>query len=808
MKNLIKILLITLFIAMTACSGSGPYKNVKDIQTAIENAMPGDTVFVANGEYKDFNFIFTGKGLADRPIVLAAETPGKVKLTGTSGVKIGGEYLTFSGFLFTNGHAPEMAVIDFKVDNQLLANHCRVTNCVVDNYNPGDRFYRDNWVQMFGKHNRVDHNTFVHKKNIGVVLSVRLVDERSQQNYHSIDHNFFGYRPRLGSNGGETIRVGVSSYSLSSSYTKIDKNMFYKCNGETEVTSIKSSDNYISNNTFFECEGSLVMRHGNRNIISGNYFLGNNKPHTGGLRLINSGHKVYNNYFYGVKGERFRSALAVMNGVPNSLLNRYFNAKDVQVFYNTFIDCDHIQFGVGSDYERTQIPENILLSKNIFVNKRQGHIYEVLDDMSGITFEKNVGIARRSFKAKGFMSIDPKLVINNNGLWVPGSDDLRFPSKGDLLKVEKDISGNPRDPKTTLGCVELENATSLKMMATMKNTGALWYNPKPELVKFSGGKVLKIKREENALPDAIAKSNPGDIIELTEAGEYFQTKTAFIKHPITIRVSAALKTKPVFIYKGDKSGFTFISIENGGSLNISGLAFDGDVENTEMPSMAIRTSQNPMIEHYRLFVENCDFTGFQYSRNNAFRAFKSTYADTIIFENCYFSKISGDAISLAGEREDKGIYNAEYVFLLNNIFDNVMGAALNFYRGGNDESTFGPFLTVDHCVFYNVNNKEQGSVLLLIGVQNADIKNSNFVGSGRGGRSIKFEESRWNHIKIHHCNIDNSGKVETFYPNSIGARMTRIKTRFSNPEKRDFRLMRGSPLLKKGSDNRSVGLLQ
>ena len=38
----------------------------------------------------------------------------------------------------------------------------------------------------------------------------------------------------------------------------------------------------------------------------------------------------------------------------------------------------------------------------------------------------------------------------------------------------------------------------------------------------------------------------------------------------------------------------------------------------------------------------------------------------------------------------------------NNTLTDVQGAALRLYRGGKDESTFGPFLEVDHNVFDNV----------------------------------------------------------------------------------------------------------
>jgi len=75
-------------------------------------------------------------------------------------------------------------------------------------------------------------------------------------------------------------------------------------------------------------------------------------------------------------------------------------------------------------------------------------------------------------------------------------------------------------------------------------------------------------------------------------------------------------------------------------------------------------------------------------------------------------------------------FNAEYVILKNNIYSNIEGTALNLYRGGTDESTFGPFLEVDHCVFDNVGNGKRNkskTSIALYGVQVIDIKNNIFT---------------------------------------------------------------------------------
>lgn len=292
--------------------------------------------------------------------------------------------------VFTDGSTPNEAVIVFRNEKNEVANNCRVTNCVIDGFNPPNRFDKQDWVHIYGKNNRVDHCYFGGKLNSGVTLVVKLNDKKNRENYHRIDHNYFGERQRLGSNGGETLRIGVSTFSLMSSNTIVEQNYFEKCNGETEHVSVKSSDNILRNNIFYECEGSLVLRHGNRNLLEGNFFIGNNKPETGGIRVINRGHTIRNNHFQELYGDRFRSALSVMNGVPNSLINRYHQVDGVTIEGNKFINCENIKFGVGSDNERTAVPINTTLRNNMFYMPNKSNVFTALDDISGITFKDNL----------------------------------------------------------------------------------------------------------------------------------------------------------------------------------------------------------------------------------------------------------------------------------------------------------------------------------------------------------------------------------------------------------------------------------
>ncbi|MEQ8206694.1 MAG: polysaccharide lyase 6 family protein, partial [Woeseia sp.] len=361
-----------------------------EYREAVERLAPGDTVVLADGEWRDFEVLFTGKGTAAAPITLTAATKGKVLLTGQSNLRLAGDHLLVSGLVFKDGHTPTNTVISFRRTTGEYANNSRVTETVIDHFNNPERFEEDYWVMMYGKNNRFDHNHLEGKSNQGVTMAVRLDSPESQENHHRIDHNYFGPRPVLGSNGGETLRIGTSKYSLSNSYTVVENNYFDRCDGEVEIISSKSGSNTFRGNVFVESRGTLTLRHGNDNLVENNVFLGNGVAHTGGIRLINKRQTVRNNYMHGLTGHRFGAALTIMNGVPNSPINRYHQVEDSIVENNSIIDSKHIELAAGADEERSAPPISTVFRKNLIYNKDGNNVITVHDDIGGVRFSDNV----------------------------------------------------------------------------------------------------------------------------------------------------------------------------------------------------------------------------------------------------------------------------------------------------------------------------------------------------------------------------------------------------------------------------------
>ncbi len=686
--------------------------SIEALNKAAKTAQPGDTIVLANGTYENAKISINAKGSAVAPIVIKAETAGQVNINGKSNLALAGAYVEISGLYFTNGYS-DGDVIAFR-NGKDVANYCRITNCVIHDYNADHRATENIWVHFYGRNNRFDHNTVSHKLNNGCLMVVELNEERSQQNYHRIEYNLFGRRPNLGSNGGETIRVGNSQYSLTESHAIITHNFFEYCDGEVEVVSIKSCNNEVSYNTFFECAGVLALRHGNNNEVFNNAFLGNGKAHTGGIRIINAGQKVHDNYFYELKGSRFFAALAIMNGVPNSLPNRYHQVKNALIYNNAWVNCDNIILCEGADFERTATPENVQMHNNIFFNKKTDHPFVALDKINGFIFKDNImNLRTATFKQNGFITKS-----------IPQPED---------------------------------NTHS----AARNECGAGWFAiPALPAVQLSG-KIIDVPAGQNTLVEAVQTAEGGDVLRLS--GKYFNDRTINIAKYLRIEKSPTAKELPELNYNGTSSKTALITINDGGRLDIDGIAFNGDpIDGRPVPWAGIATAEK-MRGTYAAFVRNCTFYNMQEGSSNPFKARPTSMADSLVFINCSFRDIAGDAIFLAAEKEDVGKYNAEYVAVTGCKWNKVLGCALNLYRGGNDESTTGPELNMSNCYFNDVNNREQGSVVRLVGVQTVKLDNLTFKDSGRGGCSIRFEERRWDKVDVRHCNFINSGMLKSFF---------------------------------------------
>jgi poly(beta-D-mannuronate) lyase len=354
-----------LFSGIGAFAGAKPAADMKELRKALATAASGDTILLADGVWEDADIVVQAEGAVGKPITIRAQTPGKVVLTGKSRLWVGGRYIIVDGLHFRGG-ADVNEIISFRSSAKKFASDCRVTRCAIQDHKAAQDL-NTKWISLYGHRNRIDHCYFAGKANLGPTMVVWL-DPSQPVNEHAIDYNHFGPRPPLGVNGGETIRVGDSTTSMLSCKTRVENNYFQECNGELEVISNKSCDNVYAGNTFERCGGTLTLRHGNRCLVEGNCFLGHRARNTGGVRIIGEDHRVVNNYFQDLAGRAERAAISLMNGIPNSPLNGYFQVKRAFVASNTIVDCaEAVAVGVGS--RGTLAPEGCVFKDNRVVEK-------------------------------------------------------------------------------------------------------------------------------------------------------------------------------------------------------------------------------------------------------------------------------------------------------------------------------------------------------------------------------------------------------------------------------------------------------
>lgn len=700
-KHLFKGVLALMLATPMAGEARDYMTSLPGVADCLKKAVAGDRVIIEAGTYRDVDLKWKAVGTKQAPITVEAK-PGTVLITGRSSLVMGGKHFVVSGLEFRNGYPSRRSVVEF-AGGKDFAQDCNLTRCVIDNYNTEDRSQSKSYIYLSGQRNRVDHCELLRKYNLGVTLLVNLNGANNLNNHHQIDHNYFGPREVYGSNGAETMRIGTSQQSYETSATTVCDNFFDRCSGEVEVISIKSCDNIVRGNYLWECEGVVALRHGKRNLVENNTFVGNGKRNTGGVRVVDSDHVIRNNIFVSLAGQRFFSALGVMNAVPNSLPNRYVQVSDITITDNVYVDCTNLEFGTGADAERTSAPRSIDFKRNRLCVSGMQNPFQMVDKASEVRFADNI--------------------------------------------MNKNLEGLPSGIK--IAKVKLPMVPTYQQMIS-RTIGKL-----SETAKTAKAEARTVMVAKDAdLPQVLAQAEDGDAFVL-QGDEYKLVKTVLVQKNVTIR-SASGKT---LLRSVGTSVPHLMTIDNGGSLEVEGLVFDGRLEpGGSSPETGISTA-NTMTTPYKLKVNNCKFINFGENGCAAIRGQKSTFADSLIVTGCLIADCSGGGVDFASEKDDKGRYNAENMLIENCEFRRLLGTPVNVYRGGSDESTAGPYVTVRNSFFYDCCNKQRGSVLRLMGPQYLRVSDCQFFNSGRGGVSVRLDETSWEDVVIERCKFENSGAV-------------------------------------------------
>ena len=315
-----------------------PVSSLAELQSAISKARPGDIIKLANGVYKsEEDIVIRAAGTFAQPILITSQTPGGAEVTGKGGFKIEApaSYIAIEGFVFT--HASDKAVMG------IGTKFCRWTRNIFQTTGEG------NYLTIMGSDHQVDYNTFQHKNSLGKFIGVRGEGNQIAERIW-IHHNyFFDFLPQIG-NGAEALQFGLSGYSLSSSHSVVEQNLFEKCAGENELISVKASFVTLRYNTIRDCKAQFTLRHGNHCEVYGNYFT-----RTPGLRIFGDDHIIHSNYF-----ENCPLAINIGNGgaevADGAQLTSHDRPDRVLIVFNTLVNNEENitrtirPNGIGSTY--------------------------------------------------------------------------------------------------------------------------------------------------------------------------------------------------------------------------------------------------------------------------------------------------------------------------------------------------------------------------------------------------------------------------------------------------------------------------
>jgi len=439
-----KFLIVVLFVvqvgAIKLFADPVIVSSIADLQKAINDAKPGDIILLKKGIYTTTDDILINKaGTKEKPITIAAEEPGTSEITGKGGFNLASPatYIIIRGFKFTHEAS--------KAKCSPGSGFCRWTHNLFETPGTGE------YLTIAGSDHEVDHNTFQNKDSLGRFIAIRGAGSQIAERLW-IHHNYFKTQKSMGGrNGAEAFQFGLSGFSLSSSNSIIEYNLFEDCDGENELISIKASRVTVRYNTIRNCPAQFTLRHGNFNQVYGNYFI-----NTPGLRIFGDDHLIYSNHF-----ENCSIGINIGNGgaevADGAPLTSHDRPDRVLIAFNTLVNnkANIVQTaranGLGSTF--ITIADNIIQGGGpaaSIVGPAVNHSWE-----GNIIYKTN---GAGDMPAGTYTMIDPKLVKDAAGEYhvEKGSPAINA-AKGNYTVVTSDMDGQIRKAPLDVGADEFSN---------------------------------------------------------------------------------------------------------------------------------------------------------------------------------------------------------------------------------------------------------------------------------------------------------------------------------------------------------------
>ena len=155
-----------------------------------------------------------------------------------------------------------------------------------------------------------------------------------------------------------------------------------------------------------------------------------------------------------------------------------------------------------------------------------------------------------------------------------------------------------------------------------------------------------------------------------------------------------------------------------GILHLEDVVLKGNDSQT-----AFKTLDKNMTSAYGLWLDNTELSNFK----SVLEVSKGSFADTVSVRNSVIKNCKS-GIQLNKETNDKGDYNSEFVYIIDNTLTDVGENVLNYYRGGYDESTIGGNLVFKNNTISNCGSAETENILIKNrGIVNVEFANNTFI---------------------------------------------------------------------------------
>jgi poly(beta-D-mannuronate) lyase len=428
------------------CKRTVPVANTGALASAVGSAQAGDCIVLADGAY-ELPAITGKQGTATNPIVVKAANLLKATVDAGPFTISDSAYVVVQGIMYRSGTPA-------KVNN---CDHCRVTR---NRFQLKDGGFDTLSVSGTSKNVRVDHNDFGPKTVLGNTLMLGGSGSQIVQ-FTRIDHNYFHDVSGGGGNGWETIRAGLSGWSFSSSKTVIEYNLFQRCTGDPETISIKSSDNTLRFNTLRGNRGEMTLRHGNRQIVYGNYILDG----PSGIRVCGGQHKIFSNYIGNVTGK----AIFLEGGEhddTSGMLTDHKQVYDTSVLFNTVVSSQGIQVG-GS---HPMNPKNCVVANNLL---QGGSMLTEVAGSENIVYSNNFVNGGASVNTAGAVKMIDPMLMKVGEIYRIAAGSPAIDAADAKYTVTEDIDATMRTGKLDVGADELVASGQLQAPLTEKDVGPL-----------------------------------------------------------------------------------------------------------------------------------------------------------------------------------------------------------------------------------------------------------------------------------------------------------------------------------------------